>query len=504
MMKAPRLLNIAAAALIGIFCIQALLTLPHLSATSDEPIHIASGYTYWTTRDFRMNPEHPPLAKLLAAIPLLALRPRFDRSEQSWGAGIEDVFAFKFLYGNDADRMLFWSRVAMILLAAFGAAVTFVWARDLFGGAAGIGAVTLYTFCPNLLGHGMLVTTDVPLAVFTVLTLYLFWKRGTNPSWRSDVLTGLALGAAMASKFSGAALPLVLIVFCLIRKQMKSLFIMAAASVIVIEAAYLFSATPLLYFRNMGFINANHLKDYPFYLLGQFKRGGWWYYFAVAFAFKATLPTVFLIVLAAVRATRGFVDRWGETILLGTVALYIVVITVGADQVGVRYILPIFPLLFIWVSRVVPDLLTTRAGSAVLAGFLAWHAWSGMSAFPNYIPYFNEMAGGVVGGAALLDDSNIDWGQGLKQAREYIRAKQLVSPTIYAFDPFDGPGTEYYGLPRNLRGADVFQRLLLHRPEQGTYIISAHYVTRMSHVNPAWKLYKPIDRIGESLWVYAF
>src|SRR5215470_3273040 len=154
MMNAPRLLNIAAASLIGIFCIQALATLPHLFVTSDEPIHVAAGYSYWATRDFRMNPEHPPLAKLLATIPLLALRPRFDRSEQSWGAGIEDVFAFKFLYGNDADRLLFWSRATMVLLAAVGAAVTFIWARDLFGGAAGISAVTLYAFCPNLLGHG--------------------------------------------------------------------------------------------------------------------------------------------------------------------------------------------------------------------------------------------------------------------------------------------------------------------------------------------------------------
>jgi uncharacterized membrane protein len=503
-MNAPRLLNIAAAGLIGIFCIQAILTVPRLSATSDEPIHIAAAYSYWKTRDFRMNPEHPPLAKLLAAIPLLPLRPRFNQSEPSWEAGIEDAFGFKFLYGNDADRILFWSRTPMVLLAALGAAVTFMWARDLFGSAAGIFAVALYSFSPNIIGHGMLVTTDVPLAVFTVLTLYLFWKRGKSPSWQSDVVTGLALGAAMASKFSGAALPVVLIAFCLVRREIKSLVIMGAASLFVIESAYLFSATPLLYFRNMRFINANHPKDYAFYLLGDFKQGGWWYYFPVAFAFKATLPTLFFIVLAAVRATRGFVDAWGEMILLVTIVFYTVVITIGADQYGVRYILPVFPLLFIWVSRIVPDLLATRTGTAVLTGLIAWHVWSGVSAFPNYIPYFNEMAGGIAGGAALLDESNIDWGQGLKQAADYVRAKQVEKPTIYAFDPFDGPGTEYYGLPRNLRTAEVLQRLVRHRPTPGTYIISAHYVTRMSHLDPAWKIYKPIDRIGESLWVYAF
>src|SRR5947208_16265124 len=121
-MNTPRLVNIAAAALIGIFCIQAMRTVPRLSATSDEPIHIASGYTYWKTRDFRMNPEHPPLAKLLAAIPLLALHPRFDTTGEIWKTGDEGKFGFEFLYGNDADRMLFWSRIPMILLAALGAA----------------------------------------------------------------------------------------------------------------------------------------------------------------------------------------------------------------------------------------------------------------------------------------------------------------------------------------------------------------------------------------------
>jgi len=340
--------------------------------------------------------------------------------------------------------------------------------------------------------------------VFTVLTLYLFWKRDKNPSWQSDVLTGLACGAAMASKFSGAALPIILLVFCLSRRQIKSLFIIGAASLFVIEAAYLFSASPLLYFRNMGFINANHLKAYAFYLLGEFKEGGWWYYFPVAFAFKATLATLVIIILAAVAAIRGFVNRWGEMILLASIGLFVVVITMGADQIRVSYILPVFPLFFIWTSRIVPDFLSARSGTAVLVLLLAWHSWSGISAFPNYIPYFNEMAGGPARGQTLLDDSNIDWGQGLKQAADYVRQRRMKEFTILAFDPFDGPGTEYYGLPRNLRGADIFQRLILKPPAPGIYIISAHYVTRMTQVNPAWKIYKPIDRIGESLLVYAF
>ena len=503
-MKAPLTLNIAAISCILIFCIQALLAVPRLSATSDEPLHLAAGYSYWQTRDFRMNPEHPPLAKLLAALPLLALHPRFNTSDASWKNGIEDAFAFRFLYGNEADRLLFWSRAVMVLIAALGAAVTFLWARDLFGAPAGIFAAALYAFCPNLLAHGMLVTTDAPLAAFTVLTLYLFWKRSEHPSWQSDFVTGLALGAAMASKFSGGLLPIVLIGFCLARKQVKSLFIMAAASLLVIEAAYLFSASPLLYFHNMRLVNANHDKGYPFYLFGQVKQGGWWYYFMAAFALKVTAPVIFLIAFAVIGATRGFINRWGEMILLGTIGAYVIVVSAAADQVGVRYLLPIFPLVYIWVSRIVPDFLTARSGAVMLAGLIVWHAWSGISAFPNYIPYFNELVGGPVSGTAFLDDSNVDWGQGLKEAAEYVRQRHIENVNLYAFDPFDGPAPEYYGLPGNISHRQIAERLLLHRPAPGTYIISAHYVVRMRQVSPAWKIYKPADRIGESLWVYAF
>src|SRR6266550_3918533 len=96
------------------FCLQALFALPRLSATTDEAVHLAAGYSYWQTRDFRMNPEHPPLAKLLAALPLLALHPRFDTANDAWQHATEDAFAFRFLYQNDADRLLFWSRAVMV------------------------------------------------------------------------------------------------------------------------------------------------------------------------------------------------------------------------------------------------------------------------------------------------------------------------------------------------------------------------------------------------------
>src|SRR5213594_5220244 len=198
----------AAIGLICLFCVQALLALARLSATRDEPVHLSAGYSYWQTLDFRLNPEHPPLAKLVAALPLLVLKPNLDTSSIDWTEASEYPFGFAFLYGNDADRLLFWGRVPMIVLAAIGGWITFLFARDLFGPPAGAFAAGLYCFCPNLLAHGMLITTDVPLSTFSVLTLYLFWRQGNRPTWRSSLVVGLALGAAMTSKYSGGLLPI--------------------------------------------------------------------------------------------------------------------------------------------------------------------------------------------------------------------------------------------------------------------------------------------------------
>jgi hypothetical protein len=503
-MKTSRLVNIAAASLIGVFCLQALLAIPRLSATSDEVPHLASGYSYWKTADFRMNPEHPPLAKLLAAVPLLALHPQFDTERESWKTADEFAFGPEFLYGNDADRLLFWGRIPMILVAAVGATATFLWARDLFGPVAGLLALVLYAFCPNLLAHGMLVTTDVPLAAFTVLTLYLFWKRGKNPTGFSDFITGLALGAAMASKFSGALLPLIILAFCLVRKEIKSLFIMAAASLLVVDASYLFSASPLLYFQNVRFVNANHNATYEFYLLGGFSSHGWWYYFPLTFAVKATIPVLILLAFAIAGVVRGFIDRWGEMMLLVTVIVFTAAATLGAGQVGVRYIIPIFPLLYVWISRTASDFMKAKWRIAVLTVLLAWHAWSSISNFPNYIPYFNEFAGGPAGGPAILDDSNIDWGQAVKQAAEYVRKHEVPRDNLFFYNPFDAVASQYYGLPANLSNVDVMYRLVYYKPMRGTYIVSSHFATRVAHMYKHFQAYRPIDRIGESLWVYRF
>ena len=219
---------------------------------------------------------------------------------------------------------------------------------------------------------------------------------------------------------------------------------------------------------------------------------------------KATLPVVLLLLIASVRTSRGFIDRWGEMILLVSIVVYMVVTMAGADPIGIRYILPIFPLLYIWLSRIVPYFMNKRWGVVALTALLAWHAWSSISIFPNYIPYFNELVGGPAGVPNILDDSNIDWGQGLKQAAEYVRERHLSEKSTFFYSSFSGRGPEYYRLPGNFSRTEVMVRVVQDVPAPGTYILSSHFVTRIRHDWLHWQDYKPIDRIGESLWVYKF
>jgi hypothetical protein len=508
--------GLSAAALLLTFWLQMFLALPKLSATTDEVAHLPAGYTYWATRDFRMNPEHPPLAKLIAGLPLLALKPRLDLTWPEWQAAQEYNFGYGFLYTNNADRLLYWGRLPMTLLATIGGLIVFLWARDMFGREAGLFALALYAFSPNLLAHGMLVTTDVPVAVFMLLTLYLLWRQSQQPSLMRSVGIGLAVGAAMASKFSGGILPLIVIASSAANiatgsdkhrqtiAEARNLVVAGLSSLIAIEAAYLFTLGPWTYLSNMGLVNANHNPNHFFYLFGTFSKTGWWYYFPVALGMKATIPLLLTTVLACVHLIwRRFIDVRGELLIIGPIVCYALAIMVGADDIGVRYLLPIFPLLFVWGSRVVVELKSKSVGLVLIFILAGWQAREAIGAFPNYIPYFNEIAGGAQRGLYYLDDSNVDWGQSMKQAAEYVHSHHLSNVELLPFSPFDSP--RFYGIERPRReDLDTYRMMISDQHHPGVYIVSAHHLTRMMHIRPEWDPQHAVDRIGDSLWVFQF
>ena len=164
--------GLAAAALLGGLAWQSLDGMRDLALTSDEVSHLPAGFAFLTTGEMRLNPQHPPLTKLLAAVPLLALGARMDSGDPGWQPETLDEWGFghRFLFENQDDplRLIFWGRAPTLLQSLLAGLVVFAWARSRWGDSAGLLALSLWTLSPSVVAHSQLVTMDVPLAAWSV------------------------------------------------------------------------------------------------------------------------------------------------------------------------------------------------------------------------------------------------------------------------------------------------------------------------------------------------
>jgi hypothetical protein len=177
------------------------------SVTMDEVAHLPAGYSYLTQKDMRLNPEHPPLIKDLAALPLLFIRNiNFPSEIKDWKEDINGQwgFGFNFLYnsGNPADKMILWGRLPMILILVLLGFYIFKWSKELFGNRTALLALFLFSFSPTFLAHGRLVTTDVGAATGVVVATYYFIKALKSSTKRNIIFAGISFGLAELCKFS--------------------------------------------------------------------------------------------------------------------------------------------------------------------------------------------------------------------------------------------------------------------------------------------------------------
>jgi predicted membrane-bound dolichyl-phosphate-mannose-protein mannosyltransferase len=173
----------AASLLLILFVTLSVAVTLEKSPTADEGFHLVAGYSYLKWRDFRINPEHPPLAKVPAALPLLALNindappSREQRDKVQANRMYGWLLANRWLFaGNDAEKLFFYAKLPMILLGAILGIFVFCWARDLYGCVAGIAALSIYWLDPNIIAHASIVHTDIPFALFLLAGTYFFWR----------------------------------------------------------------------------------------------------------------------------------------------------------------------------------------------------------------------------------------------------------------------------------------------------------------------------------------
>ena len=529
-----------------------LSVLPRKNLTLDETIHIPAGF-YNLHGNLAINIEHPPLVKMLSALPLLfthtqaaAVDPQREYSDYQ--------IAQNFWRANDAhyEALTFWPRVPMIAIALLLGALIFFCARRLFGPRTALLAAALYALEPTVPAHGRVVQTDIASALAYLLLSFALYFYLQTPNFRYALYVGLSAGLALSTKFSMVALapfaivPLLgLFIFAPRLGQKRGLVaaqlaIATVALIMIVNAGYLFhhpkqrytlsfydsggSATthqPLPELAGQTFMAIQHIipADFihgmvrvvvldqarsPAGLLGMYSKGGWWYYFPVAFGLKTTIPFLLLSVVSIVWALWILFRKRDERVLVLLVPVFsfAALAMMASTNIGIRHLLPVYPFLFILGGAFLDHLLSYRRQRVMMAGILAivlaWMGIEAIRAYPDYLTYMNEFASRAPHWY-YLSDSNVEWGDDVKGLAAYLheRGEDTVSEAIWGFEIL-----EKYGIRKADAPSNPDEAMTRYVAVGASFLNGSVNPSRNPNDYAAYRELKPEKIIGGSIYVY--
>ena len=491
-------------ALLVLIAAQLFLSTRQESQTFDESIHLYAGFEYWKHRDFGRNPEHPPLAKMIAAAPLLPLALKEPAPIAIPYFKAQDFRnASQFLYSNNisADSLLARGRTMISLFTLVLAYAVFTAGAEMFGLEVGLLALTLFAFEPVFLANGALITTDVPLTCLFFISVYTFYRYVKRPTGMRIAACAAATALVPVVKHSGALIFPTLAVLAVLeiwqrQKQQAddisparslrrdaaslaaALGLIAVVSYVVLWAFYGFryaarphglAITPTLdvYMMMLSpmkravlqFFAHHHLfpeaylygwadilqiaDDRISFVFGKIYPTGQWFFFPAMLLVKSTLTLLILLALVP------FAKLWRrsrEFIFLATPAvIYLVISIVSKLNLGVRHILPVYPFFILLAAAAGWELAQrSRRLKFALAALVLFAAASSLHSFPDYLAYSNEAFGGPSHTYRVVTDSNAEWGQELQWVKRYLDTHQIKECWFDYSSPLVDP--KYYGI----------------------------------------------------------
>lgn len=503
-----RTAHLAAAALLALHLLLALGASRRIGVTTDEPVGIVGGLGIVTRGEMVLNYEHPPLVKVLAALPLALRGVRLDASDPDYAASRQWAYARRFLFAQpDPDGALLSCRAAVVLLSLLLGAAIYQASLRVHGAAGGLLSLAAYALDPSFLGHAPLVQFDVGLSLFVFLSATLFARALEAASPRAYVLPGLCLGAGLATKFTALFLLPVWAALALHRRArirgraaatVAGLLLAMVAAAAALSLGYGMVLVPD-FVRGFTWQLEHAGRGHVSYFMGSVRQRGTPLYFPVAFLLKTPLETLALLALLAATALRGGLSAAARTCLVAGLAFFVLLLPSSID-IGHRYMLPVYPFLFVALGSLADPALGFRlAGSwapsarriaVVLVLFLAARS---VAVFPDYIGFTNALAGKEP--ERYLADSNLDWGQDLPRLDAWL-AERGRPEIALAYTGMDSP---------EHRGID-FRRGPCQR-EPGLHAASVNAVVGLLPAYDrdcsSWLAQeRPIARIGTSILVY--
>ena len=494
----------AVALLLAVLALELVVPARRQSPVFDEGCHILAGYSAWTRADFGVNPEHPPLVKLLATVPLLRMSLQNVSSPKGFFKLAEFVGGRQFLYSNNAEAIVFRGRMAAATLTILAALLVFTAACEMFGATPALLSLLLFVFEPNLIAHGALVTTDMGMTLFLFATVFALYRYMKKPSAARLAATCVAAGFCLAAKHSGVLWVPILSLLALsevvrngagsrlarggrvkhLLRLALSLVVVGVVSLAILWAFYGFryqarpagqALVPAFneYVEQIGHPRAQQLIStlahyhvlpeaylYGFtdvliapryvrpYLFGKVYPSGRWFYPPATFVIKSTLGLLLLLLTFPISLALRRVDQWREVLCLSLPpALYCLVAMMSGFNHGIRYLLPVFPFLMILAAFAAWRL--ARAGKAwrySVSALVIFHVVSSLRAFPDHLPYSNEVWGGPANTYKVLSDSNVDWGQQLKITKQYL-GERGIKDCWFDYFGRTAADPDYYAIP---------------------------------------------------------
>lgn len=478
--------KLTATLLLLIMAVEIAFATRQQSPSWDEGDHIFSGYMNWKAGEYDLNPEHPPLVKLIATLPLLPLhltlptRQHRNFKTEAYFDGRELLFRNSPTYGGlyTADTLLFRVHMAALVFGLTLGLLLFLATSEMFGPTAGLIALTLFVFDPSILAHAPFVATDTGAACGFFAAVYTLYRFIKLPNALRASVCGLAVGLAFTTKHSTV---LLLPIFLLLilgellgqwraqrtfprSEALRILAGLTAISAVALGvlwgvysfrfamnttgmkmptlAAKLATVSPLLA-RTITFWANHHLlpESYlygladvqevglstPTYILGKVYEHGVWFYFPVLLSLKWTVGFLGLLALAIYAFITDRMRRPREVFFLALPAVfYLLVAIVEGLNIGVRHILPIYPFAFALTGAGTAWLIQRgRIWAYPIVALLAFHAVDSLRCFPNYIPYANTFWGGPSKTNLYFTDSATDWAQQLKWTKQWLDERNI-------------------------------------------------------------------------------
>lgn len=504
--------------------------------TVPEGANLSNGYVHLTGAEFGVEPQHPPLAKMIAAAPLVFLRPFLPHGSDSLSSDFNGTLGL--ISSQPQGRLLLAAgRLAMLLLNLLTAVALYRFTAEIFGFVGGIMALALMTFSPTFLAHSPLVTSDVALVLFMVLTLYGLLRINRGHDRSGFVLLSFGIGGGIASNLHYLFIAPVLV--------------LAALTVVLLP---LWEQLREVALRRLGLILAGLLGGYLLIWLIYLVPQVWGHQTdevvggllpaplmegistvlsatetsdpsdVKAFpAVRSRLPfvllvktTIALMVLSIIALLGSFfiLRRFTDSFAFAFLPLVYLLLAypLAPGHEGSRNFLPVMAMAFVLVGGLASMPIRRPEMHRALALLVSLHAIEAMITFPHFIPFFNAFTLMFGGPLNTLSDSNLDWGQGLPSLARWQAARK-DEPLMLSYYGTDNParyGLNFKPIASHSQGEGSTSFQPLRVPMSGLFAISATnlqgtHLERDLGFNPfaPFRRLKTVARPARSIYVYS-